>query len=682
MRLRTTLLALAVLSAVACGGEPPSEPTQEPVERMERADSKTAETVPASGKAEPAGRPRGRPLPAFSGYSLDDRRVNVSDLIGKRLVIFFFNPEVDDALPITRALNSVARLRGEHNFEVLGIATGASRQAALAYVGRTGIPYTVIDDSRADLARRFGLQSPLALLGTDAEGYVSFGMLAFPEEEKAIEARLRQVLRLPDLASDQQESRPMAPLFEARRLGGGERFALASLDGKPKVLIFFLHTCPHCHSALRSLRKNLATLPEEQRPELVGIEISSRDYAVRAQLEQDDLDFFPVLFDDDGSIQAKYGVFAGVPDIFLIGADGRIQSRSQGWEEGRHDPLLRMRLAKLANAPVPMLLRTRGYSGSEACGVCHEVEHETWTFTSHASAYDTLVKHGAENDAECVSCHVVGHGQAGGFQDAISTPDLEDVGCESCHGRGGPHLSPDFVAKGYGETCVGCHDQKHSLGFDYATFRPRISHAENAHLIALPVAEKRRLLAERGRPGGDLLPTDAEYVGSEACRDCHAAEFQTWVSSPHAHAGKTLDAKNKAGDASCLRCHTTAFDRPGGFPATATGQLAAHGDLARVGCESCHGPGGEHVREGSVKLGSIVSLGDKCDSCVILQICGSCHDEANDPGFEFEVQDKIDRQRHGTIEAGTGKPKGTTAWHQRPAPELAADAFALRDAGS
>jgi hypothetical protein len=41
---------------------------------------------------------------------------------------------------------------------------------------------------------------------------------------------------------------------------------------------------------------------------------------------------------------------------------------------------------------------------------------------------------------------------------------------------------------------------------------------------------------------------------------------------------------------------------------------------------------------------------------VILQICGSCHDEANDPGFEFELLDKIELQRHGTIEAGTGKP--------------------------
>ena len=41
---------------------------------------------------------------------------------------------------------------------------------------------------------------------------------------------------------------------------------------------------------------------------------------------------------------------------------------------------------------------------------------------------------------------------------------------------------------------------------------------------------------------------------------------------------------------------------------------------------------------------------------MILQICGSCHDDDNDPGFAFEVLDKIEKQRHGTIEAGTGKP--------------------------
>ena len=49
------------------------------------------------------------------------------------------------------------------------------------------------------------------------------------------------------------------------------------------------------------------------------------------------------------------------------------------------------------------------------------------------------------------------------------------------------------------------------------------------------------------------------------------------------------------------------------------------------------------------RIGTIVSLTDKCGSCVILQICGTCHDDVNDPGFEFEVEKKIEAQKHGTI---------------------------------
>ena len=55
---------------------------------------------------------------------------------------------------------------------------------------------------------------------------------------------------------------------------------------------------------------------------------------------------------------------------------------------------------------------------------------------------------------------------------------------------------------------------------------------------------------------------------------------------------------------------------------------------------------------------------------MILQICGACHDDANDPGFEYEVEQKIDAQRHGTIEPGTGKPKaGASARGHWPLPE-------------
>ncbi len=58
------------------------------------------------------------------------------------------------------------------------------------------------------------------------------------------------------------------------------------------------------------------------------------------------------------------------------------------------------------------------------------------------------------------------------------------------------------------------------------------------------------------------------------------------------------------------------------------------------------------MAEGAERRGTILALTDKCDSCVIMQICGSCHDEANDPGFEFELLDKIEAIRHGFRDRG------------------------------
>ena len=84
----------------------------------------------------------------------------------------------------------------------------------------------------------------------------------------------------------------------------------------------------------------------------------------------------------------------------------------------------------------------------------------------------------ADRSPDCVGCHVVGYEEKGGFSfEGHGSARFEDVGCESCHGRGGPHLSPEYTKAGYEPMCVTCHDKKHSLGFDFATFHPKISHA-------------------------------------------------------------------------------------------------------------------------------------------------------------------------------------------------------------
>ena len=679
---RATRAVLCALSAwsllTACGDEVAPQAAQ--------ADGKSSsQSTPAAAPAAAAARPE-RPLPAFGGWTLAGKRLEVGSLLGKRLVVFFFNPEVASTGPIADAVASIAKLRGPNNFEVLGIAVGSNADAARAFTAHHGLDVPVIDDSAAQISRQFGLRSSGALLGVDSEGYVVFGMAQFPTDAGAramVEQQLRQALRLPEPTAD-SDRKPVAPTFSADVLDG-ERFDLAKQRGHPVILLFFLHTCPHCHEFLEFLKNELASFDPAKRPVLAGIELTGRAFDVRERMKKDGLDFFPVMFDESGKIRDSYGVFGAVPDVFLIDSQGRIAAHTQGFAPETDGPLIRMRLARLAGTPVPMLLRKTGFSGNEVCGVCHETQHETWELTAHAGAFDTLVRHGADSNAECVRCHVVGFGQEGGYEIAKHPTELEGVGCEDCHGRGGPHLSPATIVNGdYSSACAKCHDDKHSLGFEYATFLPRVSHAANAHLLALPAKERERILAERGTVRAGLLPTTAAYVGSQACQSCHPAEHAKWSAGPHAAAISALAKTGHEADMQCVACHTTGFGKKGGFPSGA--RVADHPDLASVGCESCHGPGGNHVGADAPKRGTILSLGDKCDSCVILQICGTCHDQANDPGFEFVVVKKIEATRHGTIEAGTGKPlkpgdRSARAGDADPHALLAA-AFAAHDATS
>jgi peroxiredoxin len=587
-------------------------------------------------------------LPTFEGRTLDGKPVATASL-GKRFILVCFNPGVEQAANYAKAAARVSPERTRHNFEIIGVALGLDSAKSRAFAARHKLDFPIVDDSDGDVAATLGLKSPIMVVGSDPEGRVGLALTALehqdPLDAGVIEARIRDYLRIPAAdagTSGKLGELPVAPAFEAKRLDGGDSFRLADAKGRPLIVTFFLPGCSHCQEALRFFKSELGRMKEP--PLFVGITDDARPWTIASNLEQQGLAFFPVLLDPDRKVAASYGSFGHVPDIVMIDATGRIAFRSMGWD-ATHDPdLTRMRLAKLTGANVPMLLSRTGYSGNDACAVCHASETATWHYTEHAFAFETLVAKTADRDPKCVGCHVVGFGDKGGYSETLRARHLEDVGCETCHGRGGGHLDTGAKAsKGdYRAACAKCHNPEHSLGFDYATFLPKVSHAR----IALQSdAERARRIADREKPR-DLLPKTSAYAGSEACRSCHAKEHGIWSQSAHAHAVETLEKKGKAGDPKCITCHVTGHGRPGGFPEG--GRAGEHADLARVGCESCHGPGAEHVKAGGKQPAGVLKLGDKCDSCVILQICGSCHDDANDPGFRFEVEQKIERTRHGS----------------------------------
>ena len=85
------------------------------------------------------------------------------------------------------------------------------------------------------------------------------------------------------------------------------------------------------------------------------------------------------------------------------------------------------------------------YVGSEACKGCHKSAFAVWKGTPHASAYADLAAAKFpslnEYDPECIVCHTVGYRYTTGFQNAVKTPKLTDVGCECCHGPGSLHVA-------------------------------------------------------------------------------------------------------------------------------------------------------------------------------------------------------------------------------------------------
>ena len=127
----------------------------------------------------------------------------------------------------------------------------------------------------------------------------------------------------------------------------------------------------------------------------------------------------------------------------------------------------------------------------------------------------------------------------------------------------------------------------------------------------------------------DLTPLFAEqhleqdpqngYVSATGCQQCHQQEYLQWSATRHAFAFETLLKKERYLDSGCVSCHTTGLGYATGF------QIGdQHATLKGVQCETCHGPGKQHV--GNPKKTNIRSGAD-------TTLCLECHDTKHSPGF-------------------------------------------------
>jgi predicted CXXCH cytochrome family protein len=121
-------------------------------------------------------------------------------------------------------------------------------------------------------------------------------------------------------------------------------------------------------------------------------------------------------------------------------------------------------------------------------------------------------------------------------------------------------------------------------------------------------------------PNGRMgqLFRSGEYVGVSTCMTCHEGIHDEWRKTAHSRALQTLTDIGQGQNAYCLGCHTVGMNQPTGFVS-----VAETPQLGGVQCESCHGPGGGHVR---LKTGG--RLRDNEQDIVVslsAEICAGCH---------------------------------------------------------
>lgn len=112
----------------------------------------------------------------------------------------------------------------------------------------------------------------------------------------------------------------------------------------------------------------------------------------------------------------------------------------------------------------------------------------------------------------------------------------------------------------------------------------------------------------------------ATYVGADACKGCHAVQYDAWSKTKHARALRALSVEEQ-GSAKCIKCHSTG-------PAALTGAEASASEQVNVQCEACHGPGSAHV--------NAAKAGEKLVKTAAIEesTCTRCHSEES-PHFKY-----------------------------------------------
>jgi hypothetical protein len=120
------------------------------------------------------------------------------------------------------------------------------------------------------------------------------------------------------------------------------------------------------------------------------------------------------------------------------------------------------------------------------------------------------------------------------------------------------------------------------------------------------------------------------------CGNCHIGHQRAWLNTAHADAYATL-ANSGGAQTVCYSCHTVS-NKGNATAAPAGWESVPDTAYHDVQCESCHGPGFDHVQEPDAPVSAnnppLAHVGVLGDSATTAQSCADCHSGFHTPFAE------------------------------------------------
>ena len=183
-----------------------------------------------------------------------------------------------------------------------------------------------------------------------------------------------------------------------------------------------------------------------------------------------------ITMKDDGSVEVSPITIHELDKVYPD--DPIIRALIDDYNAEAEERKTRAKLVKQIAEEYSMTAVQDTYLGTEICARCHMREFDVFKETAHAQSMISLEDEYQESNPDCISCHVTGWEISGGYGVNNRITDiLKNVQCEACHGYGTAHERGSEETRAMARaSCVGCHDQKNSPGFNYAEYWKKIAH--------------------------------------------------------------------------------------------------------------------------------------------------------------------------------------------------------------